>query len=50
MMKIPKKHIKLLKKVEAASLARFDNAYNDFKRSQKEHSKRLIKSLIKEIK
>ena len=37
-------------KVEAASFARFDNAYNDFKRSQKEHSKRLIKSLIKEIK
>lgn len=39
-----------LKKVEAASFARFDNAYNDFKRSQKEHSKSLIKSLIKEIK
>ena len=39
-----------LKKVEVASFARFDNAYNDFKRNQKEHSKRLIKSLIKEIK
>mgnify|MGYP004548865671 CR=1 FL=1 len=36
-----------LKKVEEASFARFDNAYNDFKRSQKEHSKRLIRSLIK---